>query len=53
MRWLIVAIALFGLLAFFASQNADGLYTSAQSRIFGLVAVVALIVVVVMAVTLV
>jgi hypothetical protein len=53
MRWLIVAIALVGLAASLASYNANGFYTGAERRLLGLVAVTALIVVVVMAVTLV
>jgi hypothetical protein len=48
MRWLVVAIFLFGLLASFAWYDADNVYTIGQRTLFGIVATAALAVVIVM-----
>jgi|RhiMetdeSRZDD1v2_1073273.scaffolds.fasta_scaffold1736569_2 hypothetical protein len=53
MRWLIVAIFMFGLFALLASWDAHGVYTGGQRQMLGLTAVAAIIVVVVMVMTLV
>jgi len=53
MRWLIVAIFLFGLLASFAAYDAGNVYTGGQRTVFGITAIAAMVAVVVMAATLV
>jgi len=52
MRWLVVAVFLFGLLASFAWYDADGVYTAGQRTLFAAIAIAALAVVVVMGITL-
>ena len=52
MRFLIVAIFVFGLLASFAAYDIGSIYTAAQRRAFGATAVTAMIATVVMVVTL-